>query len=96
MSIVIHSLIHCKYCDQSKEFLTSINIPFNTIYYDKSADNYMERKDKLISQTNCLTFPQIFINDKFLGGYQDLMHSYETLQFHTLCKDIGYDIEVDF
>ena len=96
MSIVIHSLIHCKYCDQAKEFFHSHQIPFETIMYDKSADDYVERKDKLISQTNCLTFPQIFIHDIFLGGYQDLIHSYETLQLHTLCKNIGINVEVDF
>jgi glutaredoxin len=96
MAIVIHSLIECKYCDLAKEFLTSINIPFTTIMYDKSADDYSERKDILISQTNCITFPQIFIQDRFIGGYQDLIHSYDTLQLHDLCKEIGITLEVNF
>lgn len=96
MSVVVHSLLECKYCDLAKVFLTSIHVPYTIIMYDKNANNYQEEKDKLVNQTNCFTFPQIFINDRFLGGYQEMMHSYETLQFHALCKEIGYDVEVEF
>lgn len=96
MSVVVHSLIICKYCDLAKEFLSTKNIPYTCVVYDKTSENYPEQRDALIGKTNCLTFPQIFINDIFLGGYNDLVHSYDTLQLHSLCKDIGIDVEVDF
>lgn len=96
MSIVVHCLSVCKYCDQAKEFLNNLHLPFQVIMYDKTADDYTEKKDKLVGQTNCFTFPQIFINNVFLGGYQDLISAHETLRLHTMCKEIGYEIKIDF
>jgi glutaredoxin-related protein len=64
--------------------------------YNKSDDEYEECKNKLINQTQWTTFPQIFINNTFIGGYQELEHAYETLKLHELCKQMGYELDVVF
>jgi glutaredoxin 3 len=96
MSVVMHTLSNCKYCDQAKDFLTSKQIPFNIILYDKTSIDYEELKNKLVHQTKQTTFPQIFVNDTFIGGFQDLIISYDTLKLHQLCEQIGITLDVDF
>ena len=96
MSIVVHSLMNCKYCDQTKEFLNELQLPMVIVMYDKNHDDYQERKDQLVNQTNSYTFPQIFINNTFIGGYQELTHLYNTLKLHDMCKELGYELNYDF
>jgi ribonucleoside-diphosphate reductase alpha chain len=55
---VIYSKDNCKYCTYAKTFLTNKGI------------KYLEIKNKLPSNAN--TYPQIYHNDKHIGGYDDL------------------------
>jgi len=55
---VIYSKDNCKYCTYAKTFLTNKGI------------KYLEIKNKLPSNAN--TYPQIYHNDKQIGGYDDL------------------------
>jgi glutaredoxin len=96
MSIVIHTLNECCYCNQAKNFLTEHQLPFGEIKYDKTSENYQTLKNNLVNQTHSFTFPQIFINNVFLGGYQDLIHAYDTLTLHDLLKEIGILLDMDF
>ena len=59
----------CHYCDLAKALLTNKGIPFN--YYDIKKP---ENKDKLdfIKEQGFSTVPQIYKDDKHIGGYQDL------------------------
>ena len=57
---VIYSKDTCKYCKYAKTFLTNKGI------------NFTEIKNKLPEGLNAKTYPQIFHNDKHIGGYDDL------------------------
>ncbi len=96
MSIIVHSKDGCKYCELTKEFLTAKNIPYQVIHYDPLLTNYDKMKTKLINQTNHLSFPQLFVGDAFIGGYTELLRSYETCKLHELCQEIGIIIAYDF
>ena len=71
-SIKVHSLYNCLYCDKAKEFLRSKNINFEEIKYDKSEDT--DSIMYLVELTNCTSFPQIFVDDVFIGGYFELLN----------------------
>jgi GrxC family glutaredoxin len=71
--VQIYSKFPCPYCIRAKEFFNSKNIAFEEI---DLTGNYDEI-DKLKERTGHRTFPQIFINDQFVGGYSDLMEKIE-------------------
>ena len=68
--ITIYTKPDCKYCDQTKEYLNYLNIPYVTI---DITDN--EDAAKFLLSENHKTVPQIYNNDKLFveGGYSGLM-----------------------
>lgn len=72
--IQIYSKFPCPYCIRAKDFFNDKNLPFEEI---DLTGNYDEI-DKLKERTGHRTFPQIFINDQFVGGYSDLMEKIES------------------
>lgn len=67
--VVIYSKTPCPYCEAAKNYFKSHGIPFTEHNLTGKHDEMMELKKK----TGHMTFPQIFINDEFIGGYDDLM-----------------------
>lgn len=96
MSIVIHTKKECIFCDRAKLFFKAKKLEYEEVYYDPDQPDYETKKNKLVSDTNHRTFPQIFIGDIFLGGYTELTHAYDTLRLHELCASIGVELEFDF
>ncbi len=69
MKVLIYTKDNCIWCDRAKILLDSKKISYNEIdlsddserlkFYDKIGDNVK-------------TVPQVFIDDKRIGGFQDL------------------------
>jgi glutaredoxin 3 len=98
-SIVVHSKPGCPYCDRAKDFLKHKELAFVEKMYDPHDSAYEEQKTKLIQKTNWKTFPQIYIGNEFIGGYNDLVHLYNTMKLHEICKkelDIQLATHYDF
>ncbi len=93
--IVVHSKDNCIFCDKTKEFLDFHTLDYVIINYNNPI-TYKDMKNKLITETNYTQFPQIFINERFIGGYKDLINLYETTKLHDLLKEIGIILEYDF
>lgn len=90
--LTLHTKSGCKYCEMAKLFLTEKNIPYDIIHYDPSSLTYEIDKETLIRKTNHHTFPQIFAKEIFIGGYTELVESYENCKLHELCHiDITLD-----
>lgn len=68
MKAIVWSKYHCPYCDQAKALLTSKGIEFEE---RKIGDGY-SKEDLLEAVPTARTVPQIFINDKLIGGFTDL------------------------
>ena len=68
IKVTLYSKIGCRYCDLAKELLENKGIPYEVIELTNKKDLLI----KLVSQTGQNTVPYIFINDKFIGGYQNL------------------------
>lgn len=83
--IVIYSKESCTYCRKSKEFLSNKGIGYTTIEMDKmDPQEYSTKRDEMVEKTGQKTIPWIFVGDKFIGGYSELVNSYSTYQLHKL------------
>lgn len=58
----------CGYCTSAKRLLDRLAIGYEET--DVSRD--LELRQKLINETQWRTVPMIFVEDKFVGGYDDL------------------------
>lgn len=72
MKVEIYSKSNCPYCDMAKDFFNSKDIVF-TSYNAENVDIFNELMER---NPNARTMPQIFINNKLVGGYTDLIEWY--------------------
>jgi len=68
MKAVVWSKYHCPYCDQAKALLKQKDIPFEE---KKIGDGYT-KEELLQAVPNARTVPQIFLDDKLIGGFTEL------------------------
>lgn len=67
MNILIYTKKPCPYCENAKTLLKNKGISFKEVF--------MQDPDEMIAlkkKTGWMTFPQIFINDELIGGFDDL------------------------
>ena len=68
-SVTIYTGPLCNYCEAAKRLLTRNNVDYKEINI-ATVDGAM---DEMISKANGKrTIPQIFFNDKHMGGYDDV------------------------
>jgi len=66
--VLIYTIKNCPYCEAAKELLKQKNIQFEQIDLTSDEDKRLE----LVKKTGHKTMPQIFFDEKFIGGYTDL------------------------
>jgi glutaredoxin 3 len=67
--IIVYSGPHCPYCDKAKALLNRKGAKFDD--YDVKSD--ASKLDEMLERSGGRkTIPQIFINDKHIGGCDDL------------------------
>ncbi len=64
-SITIYTKTYCPYCDRAKALLKDKNQTYKEINLDDDPNEFENLKKK----TNLKTVPQIFINDRCIGGF---------------------------
>ena len=69
MKVLIYTKDNCIWCDRAKILLDSKKISYNEI--DLSDDSQRLKFYEKIGD-NVKTVPQVFIDDKRIGGFQDL------------------------
>ena len=69
MKVLIYTKDNCIWCDRAKILLDSKKISYNEI--DLSDDSKRLKFYKKIGD-DVKTVPQVFIDDKRIGGFQDL------------------------
>jgi glutaredoxin 3 len=67
-TIRLHTKKSCAYCAQAKQLLQRKGLAYEEI--DLGSDPDIEAN--LAAQTGFRTVPQIFINERFVGGFTDL------------------------
>lgn len=68
MKVIIYTTDYCGYCKRAKALLSQKGITFEEI----NVEGDDEKRAWLIEQTGQRTVPQIFINEKSIGGYDEL------------------------
>ena len=68
MKAIVWSKYHCPYCDQAKALLKQKGIPFEE---KKIGDGYT-KEELLEAVPTARTVPQIFLDDKLIGGFTEL------------------------
>ena len=58
----------CLYCDKAENLLKTKDLPFEKIYIDEDDD----AKNYIVEQ-GFKTVPQIWLDDNWIGGYDDLV-----------------------
>ena len=73
MKFLIFTKYRCSYCDRAKTLIEQKGFEYESINIEE--DNNIE----LLLEKNkyARTMPQIFINDKLIGGYTDLVKYFE-------------------
>ena len=69
--VIIYGASYCVFCIKAKNFLSSKNVPLTWINVEEE-----EGQAKLLQlhkQYNWKTIPMIFVEDKFIGGYTEMM-----------------------
>lgn len=66
--VVMYTRTVCAYCVRAKNLLRQKGVEVEEI----NMDGRDEEMAALRRRTNWLTVPQIFINDQFIGGYDDM------------------------
>tara|TARA_B100001057_G_scaffold441620_1_gene476363 strand:- start:897 stop:1151 length:255 start_codon:yes stop_codon:yes gene_type:complete len=70
MKVVIYSTAICPFCDRAKMLLQKRDIEFTEIKVDQDAKLFEEM---LTLSNGRRSVPQIFIDDKHIGGFDDLV-----------------------
>ncbi len=69
--VVVYTTEPCGFCRQAKALLDSRGVPYEEINLSKDPDG---RAD-LVARTGQMTFPQIIIEDRPLGGFRELLEA---------------------
>ena len=77
MKATIWSKYNCPYCDQAKALLKNKGIPFEE---KKIGDGYT-REELLEAVPTARTVPQIFLDDKLIGGFTELNEHLKKVQY---------------
>jgi glutaredoxin 3 len=67
--VTIYTTTWCPYCRQAEKFLDGKGVAYKQV--DVTEDDAL--REKLIELTGQRTVPQIFIGEKSIGGYSDMM-----------------------
>lgn len=74
MKAVVWSKYHCPFCDQAKALLQQKGIAFEE---RKIGDGYT-KEDLLEAAPTARTVPQIFLDEKLIGGFTELKKYFES------------------
>jgi glutaredoxin 3 len=69
-NVIIYTKGYCPYCHRAKALLNQKGVEYQEI----AIDIHPEYRDEMIAKANGgYTVPQIFVNDRHIGGCDDMM-----------------------
>ncbi|NBI05853.1 glutaredoxin 3 [Senegalia massiliensis] len=76
-NVTIYTFSTCPYCIRAKRLMNNKGVKYEEI----EISNNKEKLEELKQKTNSTTVPQIFINDKFIGGCDDIVELHKKGEF---------------
>lgn len=68
MMYTVYTLKGCWYCEEAKKVLSTKKLPFKEVEVQRNSPEL----EALVQRNNYHTFPQIFLNNVFIGGFREL------------------------
>ena len=81
--IIMYTSNWCGYCTAAKNLLKDLNLEFEEVNIE---EKNISRND-LLELSGGYTIPQISINGKFIGGFQELQNLYQNNKLINLIND---------
>lgn len=76
--ILVYSSTTCPYCVKAKRLLSMLNLDYEEINCDENFDETCANLSQKYNQPCIATVPQIIINDRYVGGYDNLESLYKS------------------
>jgi glutaredoxin 3 len=67
-AIIVYVTGWCPYCERARDLMTKKGLKFNEINVDEDAKS----REEMIARSGRRSVPQIFIDDKHIGGCDEL------------------------
>lgn len=80
--VVIYTFATCPYCTRAKRLLDNKGVNYEEI----DISNQKEKLKELEAKTGSSTVPQIFVNDEFVGGCDDIVELHKKGEFDGVFK----------
>ncbi|WP_438969650.1 glutaredoxin 3 [Methylophaga sp.] len=78
--VIVYSSAHCPYCVMAKQLLERKGVDYQEIRVDLDPS----KREEMMKKSQQRTVPQIFINNKAVGGYTDLVEIDRAKQLDSL------------
>jgi glutaredoxin 3 len=69
--VLVYTTDPCGFCRQAKALLESRGIAYDEINLTKDSDG----RTRLVQRTGQMTFPQIIIGERVIGGFRELLEA---------------------
>lgn len=70
-NVVVYTTEPCGFCRQAKSLLQSRGIEYEEINLARDADG----RDALVARTGQMTFPQVLVGERSIGGFRELVEA---------------------
>lgn len=81
-TITLYSTQTCPYCVQAENLLKRKGLPYNKILVDQSQEEFLI----MVNRSARRSVPQIFIGDRHVGGFTDLLALEQTGELGALVE----------
>jgi glutaredoxin 3 len=69
--VVVYTTEPCGFCRQAKALLTSRGVDYDEVNLAKSP----EGRTDLVNKTGQMTFPQVLVGERAIGGFRELLEA---------------------
>ena len=70
-NVVVYTTEPCGFCRQAKALLESREIPYEEVNLARDASG----RERLVTLTGQMTFPQILVGERSIGGFRELIEA---------------------
>lgn len=78
--ITVYTTDFCGYCNRVKSLLQARNLDFSEVNLSRDPEGRIE----LAGKTGMMTFPQVLVDDKLIGGFAETLAAVESGRFDEL------------